>query len=286
MALDEASLLLWRDDPDYLGEAIVYTAAETGFSQRLIEKDYFCSVLLAYLSGCDEDLVFKGGTCLTKIHTGFYRLSEDLDFVFPMPVDATRSQRSSRIKTMKKAVDRIGNELTCFDVSVPLRGSNNSTQYQGWVCYGSLVGATDEKIKIEIGLREPLLTPAVLWPTRTILLDPVSAGPYVPEFPTCCISKIEAMAEKCRAAMTRREVAIRDFYDIDYAITKHGFNIHAPGFMEMVAEKIAVPGNAPLLLTQDRKAELTHQLSTRLKPVLREQDLLQFDVDHAFALPA
>lgn len=31
-----------------------------------------------------------------------------------------------------------------------------------------------------------------------------------------CISKIEAFAEKFRAAMTRREVAIRDFYDIDH----------------------------------------------------------------------
>jgi hypothetical protein len=28
------------------------------------------------------------------VHAGFYRLSEDLDFAIPMPVDASRTQRS------------------------------------------------------------------------------------------------------------------------------------------------------------------------------------------------
>jgi hypothetical protein len=36
------------DDPDLLRQAIEYTARQTGFSLRLIEKDYFCSVVLEY----------------------------------------------------------------------------------------------------------------------------------------------------------------------------------------------------------------------------------------------
>jgi hypothetical protein len=31
-------------------EALNFTAAHTGFSPRLIEKDYFCTVLLQYLA--------------------------------------------------------------------------------------------------------------------------------------------------------------------------------------------------------------------------------------------
>jgi len=31
-------------------EAVNFTAAHTGFSPRLIEKDYFCTVLLQYLT--------------------------------------------------------------------------------------------------------------------------------------------------------------------------------------------------------------------------------------------
>ena len=47
-------------DPVFFREAIGFTAAQTGFSQRLIEKDYFCSLLLAKLVPDEtSDLVFK-----------------------------------------------------------------------------------------------------------------------------------------------------------------------------------------------------------------------------------
>ena len=54
-------------------EAIGFTSAETGFIPGLIEKDYYCSVLLQDLGSAGADLVFKGGTLLAKVHAGFYR---------------------------------------------------------------------------------------------------------------------------------------------------------------------------------------------------------------------
>ena len=48
-----------------------------------------------HLITSDGTLTFKGGTSLNKIHAGFYRLSEDLDFSISMPVDSARSDRSS-----------------------------------------------------------------------------------------------------------------------------------------------------------------------------------------------
>ena len=74
------SLLLY-EKPNELTTALEYTAGKTGFSAELIEKDYFCTAILDYLySQPDCPLIFKGGTLLTKVHTGFYRLSENLDF--------------------------------------------------------------------------------------------------------------------------------------------------------------------------------------------------------------
>ena len=77
-------------------EALTYTASTTGFRSLLIEKDYYCSLVLQDL----EDhfhlgLVFKGGTCLSKVHLDFYRLSEDLDFVISIPATAPPSKRSA-----------------------------------------------------------------------------------------------------------------------------------------------------------------------------------------------
>ena len=79
-----------------------------------------------------------------------------------------------------------------------------------------------ETIKIEVGLREPLLLPATRQKTGTIILDPISTKPMVKPFTMTCISKKEAYAEKFRAALTRRDAAIRDFFDIDYAVRQLG----------------------------------------------------------------
>ena len=38
-----------HEDDDFFKEAVLYTASTTGFTSELIEKDYFCSVLLSYL---------------------------------------------------------------------------------------------------------------------------------------------------------------------------------------------------------------------------------------------
>ena len=73
--LEPPSLPRVHEDADRFREAVRFTAAETRFLPRLIEKDYFCTLLLGYLSAADCSLVFKGGTCLAKVHAGFYRLS-------------------------------------------------------------------------------------------------------------------------------------------------------------------------------------------------------------------
>jgi predicted nucleotidyltransferase component of viral defense system len=61
-------------DPAAFAEAVRYTAAATGFDVRLVEKDYYCTLVLEKLAVA-EGLVFKGGTCLAKVHAGFHRIS-------------------------------------------------------------------------------------------------------------------------------------------------------------------------------------------------------------------
>jgi hypothetical protein len=96
-----------------------------------------------------------------------------------------------------------------------------------------------------------------------------------------CISFAEGFAEKFRAALTRREVAIRDFYDIDYAVRHLGLDVDASDFRELVKAKIAVSGNDPVKLDPERFEELRSQLDGRLKPVLRSDDYQTFDLDRA-----
>ena len=232
----EPAAIRYHEDPDLFREAVNFTAAETAFAPRLIEKDYFCSLLLDYLAARDGSLTFKGGTCLTKVYAEFYRLSEDLDFAISTEADTTRIQRSRLASGVKGAVAALPRSLPGFRVVEPLEGASNSTQYNGIVAYASLLSQQEETIQIEVGLREPLLLPVVEASAGTILLDPVSRQPMV--------------------------------------------------VVRLVRTKLAVPGNEPVNVTESRLVALRQQLDPQLKPVLREKDFREFDVERAFGVVA
>jgi predicted nucleotidyltransferase component of viral defense system len=283
MTVSKVAPIRFHEDKAYFREAVDFTAAATGFPSRLIEKDYFCTVLLQHMAATDSELVFKGGTCLAKVHANLYRLSEDIDFAIPTPVDASRSHRSRRARDLKSAVKRIDQELAGIRVTTAMTGANNSTQYIAVLGYSSLVSPQEETIKIEVGLREPLILPSMQAEVRTLLLDPVNELPMVPLPSVECLSWEEAMAEKFRAALSRRDVAVRDFYDIDHAVHRLGFPVLGRGFVELVSEKLAVPGNESIDVSAGRLDNLRLQVDPELRPVLRAQDFAEFNLERAFA---
>ena len=272
------------DDAGLLLQAIEFTARQTGFHPRLVEKDYFCSVVLEYLAAGDADLTFKGGTCLAKVHGRFYRLSEDLDFSISTPLTASRKERSRRADRLKPVVGHIPSRLPAFRVIEPLRGANASTQYNAVVGYASLLDSHLEPIGIEVGLREPILTTPHQGSSKTMLLNPINERPLVGAFPVSSLSYQEAMAEKLRAALTRRDVAIRDFFDVDYAVRYGPLDTNDRALLDVLRRKLQVPGTAPVDVPPDRVGQLRGQLEVELQPVLREQDFAQFDLERAVGI--
>ena len=271
-------------DPDIFRAALSYSEATTGFTATLIEKDYYCSLLLRCLFSRDTSLVFKGGTCLGKVYADFYRLSEDLDFIIPVGANTSRTRRRAKAEPVKRVFERLPAVLPGLAISEAFEGHNESRQYIGYLEYPSAVMEKHERIKIEVGLREPLVSPAESKPARTIIINPFTGQPLLPSFPVRALALTEAYAEKFRAAMTRREPAIRDFFDLAYAVRDMALNTQDAEFISMVAAKLAVPGNAPVDVSAGRKQELHRQLEGRLRPVLRPADFVRFDLETAFEL--
>jgi len=228
--------------------------------------------------------VFKGGTCLAKVYAGFYRLSEDLDFTIPMPVDASRNQRRQAVAKIKNAVAVVADYLPGFAVAKPLTGTNNSTQYNGAIAYRSTTTGQQQNILIEVSVREPLLMSADKTQAMTMLCDPINGKAIVPGIKLNCITWDEAMAEKFRAALSRKEVAIRDFYDLDYAVQYFELDPSNAHMVDIVCQKLTTPGTLPVDVSTERFAALKRQLGTRLKTVLREKDFRAFDLNHAIQL--
>lgn len=283
MAKSDTDIMAVHEDSALFRESVLHTARETGFLAELVEKDYFCSLILNYLyAGKDFGLIFKGGTCLSKIHSGFYRLSEDLDFIIPISSKAPRSERSKAANSLKAKIEAISKNLPVIEVPGGCRGHNNSKQYIADAQYVSSVTSKPEKIKIEIGLREEMLLGALHSEAKTLLTDPFKGKPAVSPFPVVSMSLKEAYAEKVRAALTRKEPAIRDFFDVDFAVQKLKFDLREKGFIELVKAKLSVPDNDPIDVSASRKADLEKQLDTQLKSVLRSKDFDEFKLGRAF----
>lgn len=275
------AIRIHAEDPALLREAIRYTVAETGFSARLVEKDYFCSVVLEYLAGECRGVTFKGGTCLSKIHGGFYRLSEDLDFSISTAVDSARGERRRSVEPLRRALAQVEERLAGFRIAEALSGFNNSTQYNAVLSFESLIDGHVEPVSIEVGVREPNMTETVQGAARTVLLNPIGGRALVDTYPVVALSYPEAMAEKVRAALCRSEVAIRDFFDIDHAVRVAGFDPAQAGFVDLVSRKLAIPRTPEPDLSEGRIGQLERQLEAQLRPVLRAQEFRRFNLARA-----
>lgn len=272
-------------DPKTFMTTLVSTSESSGFDTRLIEKDYYCSLLLREIGGIGGPLAFKGGTCISKVYASFYRLSEDLDFSIAVSA-ATRGDRRRLLDPIKVLVDELPLRIKGVATIEALIGRNVSTQYIARLGYNSVITKHYEIIKIEIGLREKLMLPAESRPALTLAKDPFSGEDIVPPFPVNAMALPEIWAEKARAAMTRREAAIRDFFDLDYAMCKLGLNPSDDGFVQLLQKKLAIPGNKPVNLSEERRAELNRQVDAQLKPVVRTNDFERFSLERIWNIIA
>lgn len=270
----------WLNDPELFREAVERTARETGFASNLIEKDVFASLVLCALTQrLPEYVAFKGGTCLSKIYAGFYRLSEDLDFAVSVACDAPRAERRRLMEPIRQACHDLPHRCPAITIEEPLRGANLSSQYIMQMAYTSRVSGASSRIKVEIGLREPTRMPTEPRPAGTLLLNPITGAPVFPPYPVRVMALREVWAEKIRAAVTRIEPAIRDFYDLNHAVRRGLIDLAEDELSALVRDKLAVPGNVLMHMTDSRRSALERQVATELRPVLRERDFAQFSLE-------
>lgn len=161
------------------------------------EKDYLQNLLLYIIySIVGKELVFKGGTCLYKLH-GLNRFSEDLDFSISKPFNfeerlkkilyiASQYGVYCRVKTMKKYHNQLNIGL---DLKGPLYNGNPNS-----LCF----------IGFDISLRKKPLLPA----ERKTL---ISTYQDIPSADVFAMDLKEILLEKIVAIYTRKKS--RDLYD-------------------------------------------------------------------------
>lgn len=272
-------------DPAEFLLALSHSSHHTGFSRRLIEKDYYCSLVLDSLrEGFDNGLVFKGGTSLSKVHVGFYRLSEDLDFAISVEPIVSRRQRREIIQPHKTIFASLPQLLPVLRITQELAAHSESRQYLGRLGYGSVVTGVEEQLIVEISLREPIVLAPVTTVAKTLLVTPPSASSHQFAPTVTVLSVLETYAEKLRAALTRTEPKIRDLFDVAHAVDAGLIDLRDVELVDLTERKLAIRGNQSVDVSAAKLGQLRIQMTTVLQDVLRAESYQSFDLDRAFDL--
>ena len=196
----------------------------------LIHKDFLLTLILAEFQkeqGIFRELIFKGGTLLSRNHLNYHRFSEDLDFVHKDSGNLralTRNARERKIKTfidlftpqLKKVADTLG-----LDFSTNRSDKRYCKILLGRVVYTfRLYYETDKFLKIDINFIEKLINQPKeafikvitdFFDSKDLLF---TLGLKLDNFKVLSYPIEEIILEKYRALLTRNALAERDLFDL------------------------------------------------------------------------
>ena len=273
-------------DREKLEKIIPFIAEKYNFRFEIIEKDYYLTLILNSVeSHLSDKIVFKGGTLLNKIHLNYHRLSEDIDFTCFNPEGLqTRSRRSRAITPIREKMPELLKLLELKSERPEGEGFNNSTQYVFNIFYPSFISGKDENIKLEISLKAPPIEKPVHNVITHFYKDPFTGEDLIPKNKILSLTLNEAVAEKLKAAITRKDVVIRDYYDL-WFISEAKFDFKDRHFLsifkkKLEAEKYRANYSHNFGLDQQSIELLHKQIETELIPVIRVGE--SFNLDKVF----
>lgn len=78
---------------DYFKDIVMDVSNRSGITDDIIEKDYYITLILRELARRNAEIVFKGGTSLSKAHHIIDRFSEDVDITFTEHIGSARRKK-------------------------------------------------------------------------------------------------------------------------------------------------------------------------------------------------
>ncbi len=98
-----------HENTELFKDAILAASQRFGVPEIYVEKDYWITLVLHRIFHSDiaNQIVFKGGTCLSKCLQLIQRFSEDIDLVVLRTEGETDNQLKARIRRISKIVEEV-----------------------------------------------------------------------------------------------------------------------------------------------------------------------------------
>ncbi|MCR5540113.1 MAG: nucleotidyl transferase AbiEii/AbiGii toxin family protein [Ruminococcus sp.] len=113
-----------HNEKDTFEQLILRTSEYLGVKAEIVEKDYFVTLFLKKIADVMPDIVFKGGTSLSKCYHIIKRFSEDIDLNLQSETKPSESKRKQLKANIIKIINDLEFELTNADAIKSRRDYN------------------------------------------------------------------------------------------------------------------------------------------------------------------
>lgn len=215
---------LLHNDKKLFTQILSVCHEKSNLSATMIEKDYYVFLLLRELMQRIPELVFKGGTSLSKCHKVIERFSEDVDLSTDVVV--SQGQRKQIKNTLQKVVEMLGLRI------INLEDTHSRKDYNKYIVAYNSVLQSDETLTSNIVLELTYISTAI--PVLNLPVDSTIGNILVGENKELCdeyllspvlvkvqslertfIDKVFALCDYClRKEYSRNSRHIYDLYKI------------------------------------------------------------------------
>ena len=155
-----------HEDREAFKEVIEQVAEDSGRAAVVIEKDYYVTMILRLLSQKLSNVVFKGGTSLSKGFKAINRFSEDIDITFDEHIGEARRKKLKN-EVLKGVSEELGMPISNW------KETQSDRDYNAYYfSYESVWGIEDDRMLSSVKLETALGSYA--FPTEM-----VSIGSYI-----------------------------------------------------------------------------------------------------------
>ena len=198
-------------------------------SDEIIKKDLILTFILAEFEklGIGKELIFKGGTLLSRNYLKYHRFSEDLDFVYKNSNYLRELSRNKRERKIKEFIDYFTPKLKEVTDTLNLEFSTDRsntkfcTILHGRTVYTFRVYySKNQYIKVEINFIEKIIDALQevsiksitdFFDSKKLMFD---LNISYENFKILSYSLKEITLEKYRAILTRKNFQERDLFDL------------------------------------------------------------------------
>lgn len=243
-----------HNDKELFKQVVLRTADDMGVNAAIIEKDYYVTLFLKSIVNVQPNIIFKGGTSLSKCYKLIERFSEDIDLNIETESGPTESQRKTLKNNIVSVIDDFGFSLTNAPDILSRRSYNKYI-----VDYPSVFGDA-EYLKENLIIETSVYIRA--YPTNrmkasSLIYDYLNRNGYKELVTKYNLEPFEVNVQTAERTLIDKVYALGDYY-LDNRISEHSRHIYD---LYKLFEVVSLDDNLKSLVKEVAKERRQHAAS-------------------------